>query len=380
VKFIPLIWNGIWRKRGRAILTALQVLVAFTLFGLLQGMKSGIDDAVNRLRADLYLVRRATGFEPLPLSLYDRIRELPGVQAASHQTYLPTTYQRPSQQVLVVATELDSDRATVADITVKESALAAMRTTRTGALVSESLARRYGWKSGDRIPLESQTPQQNGSLSWTFDVVGICIPGAQSFTTDFVLINYAYFDQARQLNRGTVQQYFVKVTDPRQGLAIAQAIDGLSLNSSDETRTESLRESAQADIQSIGDMDFVIRAVVGAVLFALVFSIIAMMMQSIRERTAELAVLKTVGFTDAAVFWIVLAEVSTLCIVAAVLGLVVAWRVLPLARSFTHLNISMPASVLAAGLMLAALLSGLTAILPALRAARLQVADALAGR
>jgi putative ABC transport system permease protein len=379
VKYLPLIWNGIWRKPGRTILTALQVLVAFTLFGLLQGMKSGIDDAVSKLNADQYLVQRATGFEPLPFGLYSRILEVPGVLTATYASYLGTTYQKPSQQVLVVARDIDSAMSTIGSITVSPAALAAMRTTRTGALVSETLARKYGWKRGDRIPLESATLQQNGSRTWTFDMVDTFIPGEQTLAADFLLVNYAYFDEARKADRGTVAQYFVKVADPGRGYAVAQAIDRLFVNSSDETRTESVRESVQADLQSIGDLNFVIRAVVGAVLFALVFSIIAMMMQSIRERTPELAVLKTLGFADAAVFWLVLTEVSTLCVLAAAAGLVLAWRILPAARGFTHLNISLPASVLGAGLLLALLLAGLTAIPPALRARRLEVVQALAG-
>jgi putative ABC transport system permease protein len=379
VKYLPLIWNGIWRKPGRTILTALQVLVAFTLFGLLQGMKSGIDDAVSKLNADLYLVQRATGFEPLPFALYSRILGVPGVLTATYGSYLGTTYQKPSQQVLVVARDIDSTMTTIGSITVSPTALAAMRTTRTGALISETLAHKYGWKRGDRIPLESAALQQNGSRTWTFDMVGTFVPGEQTLAADFVLVNYAYFDEARKADRGTVAQYFVKVADPGRGYAVAQAIDRLFVNSSDETRTESVRESVQADLQSIGDLNFVIRAVVGAVLFALVFSIIAMMMQSIRERTPELAVLKTLGFADGAVFWLVLSEVSTLCVLAAAAGLVLAWRILPAARGFTHLNISLPASVLGAGLLLALLLAGLTAIPPALRARRLEVVQALAG-
>jgi len=247
-------------------------------------------------------------------------------------------------------------------------------------LVSESLARKYGWKTGDRIPLETSVLRQDGSLTWTFDMVGTFVPGEQSLSPDFMIINYTSFDEARTVDRGTVAMYYVRVTDPKQGLAVAQAIDKLFLNSSDETRTESARESIQATLESLGDMDFVVRAIVGAVLFALLFSITAMMMQSIRERTAELALLKTLGFSDGKLFWIVLCEVLTLCIVAAALGLALATWVLPTARHFTNINVTMPASVVLAGLGLAALLAVVTAAVPAMRARRLQVVDALAGR
>jgi putative ABC transport system permease protein len=381
VKYLSLIWDGIWRKRGRAILTGLQVLVAFVLFGLLQGMKSGIDDAIDKIGADLYIVQHATGFSPMPLAMYSRLVAVPGVRAAAYESFLAGTYQKPTQHVLAVACDQDSIIATIPHgAIVPQAAVDAMKRTRSGVLVSESLARKYGWKTGDRIPLETSVLRQDGSLTWTFDMLGTFVPGEQSLSPDFMIINYAYFDEARTIDRGTVAMYYVRVTDPKQGLAVAQAIDKLFLNSSDETRTESARESIQATLESLGDMDFVVRAIVGAVLFALLFSITAMMMQSIRERTAELALLKTLGFSDGKLFWIVLCEVLTLCIVAAALGLALATWVLPAARHFTNINVTMPASVVLAGLGLAALLAIVTATVPAMRARRLQVVDALAGR
>jgi putative ABC transport system permease protein len=381
VKYLSLIWDGIWRKRGRAILTGLQVLVAFVLFGLLQGMKSGIDDAIDKIGADLYIVQHATGFSPMPLAMYSRLVAVPGVRAAAYESFLAGTYQKPTQHVLAVACDQDSIIATIPHgAIVSQAAVDAMKRTRSGVLVSENLARKYGWKTGDRIPLETSVLRQDGSLTWTFDMVGTFVPGEQSLSPDFMIINYAYFDEARTIDRGTVAMYYVRVTDPKQGLAVAQAIDKLFLNSSDETRTESARESIQATLESLGDMDFVVRAIVGAVLFALLFSITAMMMQSIRERTAELALLKTLGFSDGKLFWIVLCEVLTLCIVAAALGLALATWVLPAARHFTNINVTMPASVVLAGLGLAALLAIVTATVPAMRARRLQVVDALAGR
>lgn len=381
MKYLSLIWDGIWRKRGRAILTGLQVLVAFVLFGLLQGMKSGIDDAIDKIGADLYIVQHATGFSPMPLAMYSRLVAVPGVRAAAYESFLAGTYQKPTQHVLAVACDQDSIIATIPHgAIVPQAAVDAMKRTRSGVLVSESLARKYGWKTGDRIPLETSVQRQDGSLTWTFDMVGTFVPGEQSLSPDFMIINYTYFDEARTIDRGTVAMYYVRVTDPKQGLAVAQAIDKLFLNSSDETRTESARESIQATLESLGDMDFVVRAIVGAVLFALLFSITAMMMQSIRERTTELALLKTLGFSDGKLFWIVLCEVLTLCIVAAALGLALATWVLPVARHFTNINVTMPASVVLAGLGLAALLAIVTATVPAMRARRLQVVDALAGR
>ncbi|HEV2286687.1 MAG TPA: ABC transporter permease, partial [Steroidobacteraceae bacterium] len=250
---------------------------------------------------------------------------------------------------------------------------------RTAALVTEFAARKYGWKIGDHIPLVSQIANKDRSTTWAFDIVG-------TFTdSDFtpgrykILINYDYYDQARLSYAGTVNHFNVAVADASQAVAVADAIDRLSLNSSHETKTESIRELAQQQVQQIGDLDFFVRAVVSAVLAALLFGTATMMMQSIRERMPELAVLKTIGFTDRAVFALVLAEAVVVCIAAAACGLALSLAVFPLAARFVT-ALAMPPATLATGLALAVGLAIASAAIPAARAARLRVVSALAAR
>lgn len=380
MKYFPLIWYGIWRKRGRAILILSQILVAFVLFGLLQGMKSGMDQAIGKLSADLFIVRRSVGFAPLPLAIYSQIQSVPGVKSVSYQAVLPGTYQNPKQQVIAIATEVRSAVATIPGVIVAEEAIAAMERTRAGAVVSNDLARKYGWKTGDHIPLQSPLPRKDGSKEWAFDIVGTFEPGEQSLSSEFMIINFAYFDEARQGQNGAVQMYYLKVDDPKQALAVTQAVDNRFINSSNETRTESIREMVQSQMQSIGDMNYVVRAIVGAVMFALLFSTGAMMMQSTHERTPELAVLKTLGFTDRKVFYLILIEAVILCVASAALGLALAARLIPLAKRFVQIDLVMPQSVMLAGAIMAIALALISAALPAWRGLRLQVAEALAGR
>lgn len=379
MKFLPLIWAGIWRKRGRTILILFQILVAFTLFGLLQGMKSGIDEAVNKLNADMYVVRRASGFDPLPLGMLGKLQAAPGVKAVGYQALLFGTYQNPQQRILAVASDMRSALETVPGVQVSEETVAAMERTRTGAVITEELQKKYNLKVGDRIPLQSPI-QRKDKGQWTFDIVGTFVPGEASLSSEFMIVNYAYFDEARATGAGTVQMFFLKLDDPHQAQMVARTIDDLFANSSTETRTESIREMAQSQLQSIGDLDFVVRSIVGAVMFALLFSTAAMMMQSLRERTPELAVLKTLGFTDAKVFGLILIEALILCLISAALGLALASRAIPLAKRFMQMELAMPTSVLMAGAIMAVLLALLSAALPAWRGLRLQVVDALAGR
>jgi putative ABC transport system permease protein len=381
MKFLPLVWSGIWRKPWRTILIFLQVSVAFALFGVLQGLKTGVQHAVDAARADLLLVhsRLSSLMEALPMSLLEPIRAVPGVRVAIPVELFGGYYQKPEQGVGIVAVTPDKDWTAAFTYTIAPEYLAAFARSRTGALVKDLTAEKYGWKIGDHIPLKSNKLQRNGSGDWAFDVVGIFTDSDVGGGRYIIIINLPYYDEARATGKGTVNHFNVAVTDPKLAVGVADAIDRISSNSSHETKTDSLRELAQQQVQQIGDFDFLIRAVVGAVLAALLFAITTMMVQSVRERTAELAVLKTLGFTDRAVFLLILAEAITVCIAGAALGLALATAAMPIAARFVP-GLSMPKITLAIGLACAVLVALLSAALPAALAGRLKVATALAGR
>ncbi|TLY86687.1 MAG: FtsX-like permease family protein [Gammaproteobacteria bacterium] len=336
MKFLPLIWSGIWRKPGRTILIFLQVSVAFALFGVLQGLKTGVAHAVAAARADLLLVHSRESYilQPLPLGLLDQIRSVPGVKVAIPVELTGATYQKPTEGIGIVAVSPEDD-----------------------------------WPS----------PQKNGSTDWAFDVVGTFTDSDVGVgRARFVLISFPYFDEARAAGKATVNHFNVAVSDPKLAVPVADAIDRRFANSSHETKTESLRELAQANVQRIGDFDFLLQAVVGAVLVALLFATTTMMIQSTRERTPELAVIKTLGFTDHAVFLLILAEALVIFLGGAALGLALATLTLPLAARFV-LGLSMPGVVVVIGLVSGALMALVSAAVPAALAARLRVATALGG-
>ncbi|HLJ37331.1 MAG TPA: ABC transporter permease [Steroidobacteraceae bacterium] len=381
MKYLPLIWSGIWRKPGRTVLIFLQVSVAFVLFGVLQGLKTGIEQAVEAARADLLIVHSRQGFifSGLPLGLLEQIRTVPGVRLAEPVELFGSYYQKPENGLLVVAVRPDKDWTDAFTFHVAPEQLAAFARSRTAALVTDYAAQKFGWKIGDHIPLVSQVTNKERTTTWGFDIVG-------TFTdSDFtpgrykILANYDYYDQGRVSNTGTVNHFNVSVADASQAVSVADAIDRLSLNSSHETKTESIRELAQQQVQQIGDLDFLVHAVVSAVLAALLFATATMMMQSVRERTSELAVLKTIGFTDRAVFLLVLGEAVLVCIAAAACGLALSTAVFPYAARIVS-GLTMPPVTVATGLALAVALAVLSAAVPALRAARLRVVSALAER
>ena len=380
MKFLLLIWSGIWRKPGRSVLIFLQVSVAFALFGVLQGMKTGVEQLIGQARADLLLVHGSLSLiDPLPLGLLEQIKPLTGVKAVVPVELFGGMYQKPTQQVGIVAIRPDEGWLSAFTFTVAPQHEAAFKNTRTGTLVRRPLLDKYGWKIGDRIPLVTNTVKSDGSPDWAFEIVGTYTDTDVAGGNDVILINYDYFDEARVVGKGNVSHFNVAISDPRQAATVADAIDRRFANSSNATRTESLRELAQLQMQSIGDLGFLIRAIVSAVLVALFFATSTMMMQSIRERTPELAVLKTLGFSAGTLFFFILAEAAVVCIAAAAFGLTLALVAFPFASKFVP-GISMPLQVVAIGLGCAGLVALISASAPAIRAARLNIVAGLANR
>jgi len=379
MKFLPLLWSGIWRKPGRTVLIFLQATVAFALFGVLQGLKAGVDHAISEARADLLIVQGRSSFfsSPLPVGQLTQIQALPGVKFVDPVELFGGIYQNPTQKIGIVAVRPNPGWLSAFTFQVAPQYAEALRGTRTGALIRVRLAKKYGWKIGDKIPLQTNLAQKNGSTDWTFDVVGTYTDSDVGGGRDTILVNYDYVDEARATDAGTVQHFNVAVTDPKLGDTVVGEIDHHFANSPNETETSSLRELAEEQMQSIGDLNFLIHAIVGTVLVALLFATATMLMQSTRERTPELAVLKTVGFSDRAVFLLILAEAILTFCAAALCGLALATLVFPFAARFVH-GISMPGVTVAIGLALAALAACASAALPAVFAARIRVATALA--
>jgi putative ABC transport system permease protein len=381
MKYLPLVWSGIWRKPVRTALIFLQVTVAFALFGVLQGMKSGMDRAIANVRADvLYVGPAVVGGARLPIAELNRLRSVPGVKTVSFNDGMLTTYQKPTQSVYVLAIPPSDFFRTIAPeiFSVQPKDLEALRKIRTGVLITADIGKKYGWHIGDKIPLTSSTLQTNGSATWTFDIVGM-VSDHERGEGSLVVANYYYLDEARALDKGTVNHFYATVSDPKQAAAVSDAIDLAFANSASPTLTASFRERSQQTMQSLGDLNFAIRWILSAVLAALVFSTATMMMQTVRERTPELAVLKALGFGNRTVFLLIAAESLLVCITASLAGLALAWIAFPLAAKYMA-GLSMPLVVVAFGILGAVLVALISVSVPGLRAARLNIVDALAGR
>jgi putative ABC transport system permease protein len=386
VKFLPLLWAQLFRKKTRTVLTLLSIVVAFLLFGLLQAVQVAFESGADAADAKrLLTTARYSIIEPLPMSYGRRIESVPGVVGVASADWFGAKYQNESNAFPVFAVDPARYLDMYPEFTVSRAHREAFVKTRTGALAGQRLIDRYGWTVGQKLPIASEIhTKTDGSLDWEFDLVGVldAEDPAVRGNTDVVLINVAYFDEARQFGRGKTGWYIVRIADSAQARSISAAIDRLFMNSPDETKTQPEKEFAIGFAKQIGDVGALVTRILIAVFFTILILTGNTMAQSIRERVPELAILKTLGFTDRTVTALVLGEALLLLLLGGAAGMAAAVSLLPglngaTGGRFPPLFVAGQTWALAAGLVVVlALAIGLP---PAWRVRRLRIVDALAG-
>ncbi len=383
MKYFYLVWSNLKRKRLRTSLTLLSILVAFVLFGILSALKLALAGGVNLADANRLIVRHRVSFiQPLPQSYQARIARIPGVSLVSHQTWFGGIYQDPKNQFGSFPVDPETYLAMNPEISVPPEQKAAWLKTRTGAVVGRTLANRFHWKVGDRVPLESPIWQSKTGGAWEFDIVGIYDGTKKATDTSAFLFRYDYFDEARAFGTGQIGWFQVRVNQPDRVAAIASAIDAEFANSPAETKAESEGAMFQGFAQQIGDIGKIVTAILGAVFFTILLVAGNTMAQSVRERTQEIGVLKALGFSDLLVLGVILGESLCIALLGGLLGLGCGWLLVTamgeasFIRAFFPIFFMPPRDLwLGGGLALAV---GIAAgLLPALQAMRLQLAVAL---
>ena len=381
MRYFSLVWAALRRRPVRSALTFASILVAFILFGILVAVSSGFSHVVEAARLDRLYASPRFG-TPLPYAYAAKIARVPGVTLATPQTNMGGYFRTPKNVIGVTWAE-PAFFAAHPELTISKDQLRAFEKTRAGAVVCVALARDNGWKLGDIVPITSATLSTTGSGTWTFQILAI-VDDTDFADFRFMVGNYAYFDKARAQNQGTVNVVTAEIADPARAAAISRAIDDLFANSAAPTRTIPEKAAIQSGLQALGDVNVLSRTVIGAVLFMLLFLTGNTMMQSVRERVPELAVMKTLGFADGGIIGLVFAESLVLCALAGLGGLLVVKFGLGAVVSKlppgvgTLLLVNWRGLLIGLGFALAMAL--ISALLPALRVRRLNVVDALAGR
>jgi putative ABC transport system permease protein len=387
VKYLHLIWGAMFRRKTRTVFTLLSVLAAFLLFGLLDSVRSAFANAGGGVAGvdRLVTVSKISFTLSLPKSLLARIEALPGVSQVTYANWFGGIYQDPKNffaNEAVAPNFLDL----YPEWRISAAEREAFRSTRTGAVVGERLANKYHWKLGDKIPLQATIfPQKSGSNTWAFDLVGIYRESdpKQKDQEDALFFNWDYFDEARAFGNGNVGWYTTRVADRNAAGQVAQAIDALSENSDHETKTQTEQAFNASFVSQFADIGLIVGAIMGAVFFTLVLLTGNTMAQAVRERIPELAVLKTIGFSNRSVLTLVLAESVLLIVLGGAAGLLLAGIVVSAISS--NIGSMLPmipvgAEIWLRGLGLMVLIGLIVGALPARRGMRLRIVDALAGR
>jgi len=375
--------RNLFRKKTRTTLTLLSVMTAFLLFGLLQAVNVLFSAGADFVGATRLVTQARVSFtQPLPLRLLPQIEAVPGVDKVMWQQWFGAVWQENTQLIFFAADPFRL-RDVYPEYVMPPEQWQAFNDTRTGMIVGRALADQYGWKIGDKVPISSNIfPQKDGSKAWTFDLVGIYDGKDEQWQrqTNVGWINFAYFDEANQFGSGRAGTFTLSLEDPDQAEQVARAIDVQFENSPDETKTQTERDFNIGFFKQIGDIGLIVRWILFAVFFTLLLVVGNTMAQSVRERVPELAILKTLGFSDGSVLGFVLAEALLICVIGGLAGMGIATFLGSLAGRGGNFPLAVDSGVWLMGLGAMLLMSIAVGLLPALRAQRLKIVDALAGR
>ena len=380
MKFALLVLSNLRRHKLRTLLTILSIVVAFVLFSYLAAIRKAFEMGVSVAGADRLVVRHKVSIiQPLPMSYQARIEQVDGVAETCQASWFGGIYKDPRNQFGQIAVEPQKFMDIYPEFVLKPAEKAAWLATRTGAIAGRKLADRFGWKVGDRIPIQATYLRPKSGTAWEFDLVGI-YDGAQpeTDTTQF-FFRHDYLDENRLWGKGNTGWYYIKVKDPKKAEAVAKKIDALFANSPAETKTETEKAFVKGFAEQMGNIGAIVTAILSAVFFTILLVAGNTMAQTVRERTGELGVLKAIGFTDLQMLLLVLAESLMISIIGGGLGLLAGWLAVS-AGDPTHGALPVfffPPAELARGVLFVLLLGLVTGLVPALQAMRLNAVDAL---
>jgi len=385
MKYLHLIWAALFRSRTRTLLTLLSVVAAFLLFGMLDAVRVAFNSSANVAGYDrLVVASRLSITQMLPVRLESQIERVPGVKKAVRMAWFGGIY-RDQRNFFPNMSTGPGFFELYPEYEISPAHLRAFESTRNGAVVGEALARRYGWKVGDTIPLQATIFPTRGSNDWQFKLVGLyrVKDTKRRGEENALYFRWDYFNESNDFVKDRVGWWMVKLADPDQADRVARAIDKLSENSDHETKTQTEQAFNQAFVKQFADIGMIVTSIMAAVFFTLVLLTGNTMAQAVRERIPELAVLKTIGFSNHSVLWLVLAESTLLIVIGGAIGLGIASVLIAGVAASTNGMIQLdtvPPETWALGVALMLGIGVVVGLLPALRAMRLNIVDALAGR
>ncbi len=383
MKFLPLVWSNLKRKKARTIFTVLSVFVSFVLFGALLAIDNAFTSGVDVAGADrLLTIHKVAIIQPLPATYGPRIKAVPGVEAVTFANWFGGVYQDPKNFFGQMAVDHETFLDLYPEYILTPEQKKAWLSDRAGAIIGRQLADRFGFKVGDRIPIQGTIYRKPGGSSlWEFNVSGIYEGAEKGTDTSGMYFRYDYLNEGMGGRLGFVGWYTVRIADPAQAASLSSRIDGLFANSPAETKTNTEKAFAQSFANQVGNIGAIVRWVLAAVFLIMLVVTGNTMAQAVRERTSELAVLKTLGFSRRRVLGLVLAESVAIAVLGGGLGLLLAVvAIIPglgqALKSFLPVFF-LPANALLTGVALVLFFGTIAGLLPAAQAMRLRIVDAL---
>ena len=383
MSWVSFVWANLTRRKLRLVFTLLSIILAFLMFGMLDALRTSLQQAVNLTGADrLITLSKVSIIDSFPISHYEKTRAVDGVSSVVHLNWFGGVYKDDTMQIPVFPMNVEEFFKVYPEVKITPGEFAAWKNDRQGIVVGKALADREGIKKGDRLPLKSSIfRKQDGSDTWEFNVVAIyTVENSAGWDNQSAMFHYEYFNESLQFGRDQIGWMTVKVKNPDQAEDVAKRVDALFANSSDETKTGTEKAFTKQFMEQLGNIGKILVSVVFAVFFTMLLVTANTMAQSVRERTNEIGVLKTLGFSSNTVLKLVIGEALFLTILGGLIGFGLAWLgvsgLQPMMKQYFPI-FEIDSSTLITSLVLMVLLGVVTGLWPALTAMRLRITDAL---
>jgi putative ABC transport system permease protein len=383
MKYLHIVWKNLMRRKIRTIFTLLSIFVAFLLFGYLMAVRTAFSMGVELAGADrLMVLNKISLIMPIPKNYMGKVQAIEGVKDVTHANWFGGYYQETKNQFANMAVEPESWLRMYPEFSVPEDQKKAWIADRQGAIIGVDTMKRFGWKVGQRIPLEATIFRRRDGSAWEFNISGTYDSPVKGTDKTQLFFHYDYLNETVR-STGFSDQIgwlVVRVNDPAQSPDVAKKIDTLFANSQTETKTDSEKNFVAGWAKQIGNISLITQLIAAAAIFMMLLVTANTMAQSIRERTSELAVLKTLGFSDGRVLSMVLMESCVLALAGGLAGLGLAYVLVTVGGDPTGSFLPtfyLPIPLVAVGVLMVIMLGFASGAVPAWQAGRLRIVDAL---
>ena len=378
MKYLGYITAHLWRHKRRTFLTVSSIAIALFLFCTLRTVMTSFDAAL-RASADTRLVVRhaASLVFPLPLSYRDRLAQIDGITGVSYGNWFGGVYQDPKNNFAQFAVEVPTFVKLFPEVEMPPDQVSAFQAERTSCIVGATLAAKYGWKLGDVVPIQ-------GTIypgEYRFTVRGIYKGKTADVDENTLYFHWDYLNEAMPaVRKDWVGIYWLEIPNGDMAADVSGRVDALYANSSQPTKTETEKAFQASFISMMGNVSLLMTILGSAILFAILLVTINTMMMAARERSTEIAVLKTIGFSDGLVLRLVGAEAILVSVTGGILGCVAAWIIfqrVDFTAGGMFPNFTVMPQTVGLGIVIAIAMGLVSGLVPALQAGRLRIATAL---